>query len=120
MTKPFHQRAWAWIKAKWHYLAIACGVVLAVVFGVKTLRERHEERLDEKSRKAVERAREQLTKQREARAELEGRIDVRQEEIDIVNAHIATTRREIVQVYENTEGMEDDEVLARFKSLGYD
>jgi hypothetical protein len=114
------QRAWAWIKARWQYVALGAAVLAAVLFGAKSLRERNEAKLDEKNRRAVESARAQLAHQREVRAELAGRVDARQEEIELINAHMATTRREIVQAYDATEGMTDEEVLARFKSLGYD
>lgn len=118
--KAWLKRAFAWCKAHWEYFVGALAVLFAVGAAVKTVREHNEMQLDEKARKDVERARAQLATQRAQRAELAGRVEARQEEIELLNAHIATTQRVIVQAYEATEEMTDAQVLDRFKSLGYD
>ena len=119
-SAPWWKRALAWIEAKWHYVAVAVVGLVGAAIGFKSLRERNEERLDAKARREVERARKQLAALHEARAELKGRVDARQEEIDLVEAHLATTRRVIVQAYEETQELSDEDVLGRFKALGYE
>lgn len=109
----------AFAKRHWTKLVGALLALLALGGLAKTLRDRNEAKLDAAARSRIAENERRISELRALRAEALGRMTARTDRIRVLDTRIAAAQREVVEAHQRTEGLSDDEVVQRFRSLGY-
>jgi uncharacterized protein HemX len=109
------QEAWAWLK-RWGGLLLGA---LLVLVGGGWLWQRQRAQLGRvKDELAVERTMREIARLRGQRAEIASQVGEQDEAVRILDEHLVTNKRELIEAHEHGEGLSDAEVADAFARLG--
>lgn len=118
MSQPWYARAWAWLRRWWG--AIVTGVVLVFgAIGAIFIRRQQLALGAARDAAAVAEARKKMDELRATRVEVAARVGEKTEEIATLDARIAESKREIVDLHEGGEVVPDDKLDDAFAQLGF-
>jgi hypothetical protein len=118
VTAPWYERVGAWFRRWWG--ALVTGLVLVFgVIGAIFVRRQQLALGAARDDAAVAEARRKMDALRATRVEVASRVGEKTEEITTLDARIAESKREIVDLHEGGEHVPDDKLDDAFAQLGF-